>query len=186
MPPKRRVILYIAASLDGFIAGPDGNVDWLTPFPGEDHGYAEFIASIDTLIMGRKTYDQMLSFGDWPHGTMRSIVLTSSPLPDERPARVEAWSDGADALDAVRDGGDGKDIWLVGGARTAQEFVARGLVDRLEIYVVPVVLGDGVRLFAGGNRGIKLCLLESRPYSSGVVMLAYGLAPSREPPSGVV
>lgn len=183
MHRQRRIILYIAASVDGFIAGPDGNVDWLTPFQAEDHGYGEFVASIDTLIIGRKTYDQMLGFGDWPHRCKRVIVLTSAPLTAGYPRGVEAWSDGVDALAAELGETDGKDIWLVGGARTAQSFLARGLVDRLEIYVVPVVLDSGVRLFAGGNRGIKLRLLDTKPFPSGVVMLAYGLVHPRETPA---
>ena len=183
MTRQPRIILYIAASLDGFIAGPDGNVDWLTPFPGEEHGYADFIASVDTLIVGRKTYDQMLGFGAWPHSNMRSIILTSSPLPDGSPAGVEARLDCADALAGALEGTDGKDIWLVGGARTAQAFLALGLVDRIEIYIAPVVLGAGVQLFAGGNRGIKLCLLDTRPFPSGVVMLAYGLVHRRQTPA---
>ena len=93
------IIVYIAASLDGFIATPDGGVDWLAPYQA-DYGYDAFIASVHTLVMGGATYDQMRGFGDWPHGGKRILVVTSRPLGDNVPAGVEAWPDGVDALGA--------------------------------------------------------------------------------------
>ena len=165
------IIVYIAASLDGFIATPDDGVDWLAPYPA-DYGYDAFIASVGTLVMGRATYDQMRGFGDWPHGGKRVVVLTSRPLGDDAPAGVEAWSDGVDALGTCLRASAG-DVWIVGGAKAVRAVLDRGLVDRLDRFVIPALLGDGIPLFERSPVGNTARLEAAHPYADGVVRLTY-------------
>ena len=140
------IIVYIAASLDGFIATLDGGVDWLNPYQAGDYGYDAFIASIHTLVMGRATYDQMRGFGDWPHGAKRVVVVTSRPLGEDAPTGVEAWPGDMDILGPELRTSPG-DVWIVGGAQVVRALLDRGLVDRLDVFVIPELLGDGISLF---------------------------------------
>jgi dihydrofolate reductase len=172
-----RIRLYIAISLDGFIADKTGGVDWLRPYESEDVGFNAFLSEISTVVTGRRTYDQARGFGQWPYAGKRVIVLTHRPLESDRPAGVESYAGDIDALSAQlkreRDG----DVWLLGGAMVAQEFLDRGLVDRIELYLIPVLLGDGVRLFTRLDRSRTLAFSDARSYSNGIVGLIYELGP---------
>ena len=165
---------YLAASLDGFIGGPDGDVSWLEPYPAESLGFDEFLDGIDTIVMGRASYEQVLGFGAWPYGDKRTIVLTSRRLVNT-PSGVETWGGDAGTLVAEVRSRAGRDIWLFGGAKTAKLFLDRGLVDRIELFVVPILIGQGIPLFEAGPGQHKLHLQTATPRAQGVVQLVYAL-----------
>jgi len=179
---SRRVHLYIASSLDGYIAGPDESIDWL--FTDADYGYTDFIAGIDTIVMGRKSYELALNFGDWPYPSGReSIVFTrGSRKPDAR-VRFTARSP-REEIEELR-GRSGGDIWLLGGGVLVQSFLEEGLVDTLQLGLHPTVLGGGIPLFPAGTPHTNFRLLSSTPWPSGLVMLNYEVLRSeREEKSG--
>jgi dihydrofolate reductase len=171
--PLPEVVYYVAASLDGFIATPDGSVAWLAPFEGsgEDYGYAEFLAGVDGLVMGRRTYEQSLGFGPWPYGAKPAWVFSHAPVQavdgvavtDRSPAQVVAE---AAALGLRR-------LWLVGGATLAASFRGAGLISEYIVSVMPVVLGGGVPLLSTPGTPEDLRLVEATTYADGVVQLRY-------------
>lgn len=167
--------LYIAQSLDGYIARPDGGIDWLRPFDDVDYGYNAFIRDIGTVVIGRKSYDVARSFGDWPYKTMRSLVITSSPLADAPPNVTRVGADIARLATALRAAG-AKDTWIMGGAMTINAFLAAGAVDRIDLFTIPVLLGDGVRLFVEGRPETPLKFLGSQVYDKGLARLSYARA----------
>jgi dihydrofolate reductase len=145
-----RFRLYLAQSLDGYIADERGGVDWLTAY-GEPEGYAEFLAETGAIVMGRRSFDQMLTFGPWPYGERRTVVLTHHPLPQGAPGAAEAWS-GADVEPLAQDlrTTTRGDVWLFGGGSAMGPFIDADLVDTIEIAIIPIVLGAGIRLFDAG------------------------------------
>ena len=164
-----RVRLYFATSLDGFIADGDGGVDWLHPYNTPEAGYAEFLAEIRTVVLGRATYDHARGFGPWEYAGKRGIVWTSRALADlpegvERYDRDEA--ELARRLRALEDG----DVWIVGGAKTQAALL--GAVDLVDVFVVPLVLGGGVPMF-GAVSSKRLRLVESGAFRNGLVHLRY-------------
>ena len=166
---------FIAASVDGYIADKDGKIDWLKPFERVDYGYDDFIATIGTVVLGRTTYDQIASFGiGWPYAGKRGFIVTSKAISDP-PERVEAWQDGVENLVPVLRAIDDGDIWIVGGAQLHSTFLAAGELDRLELFLIPVLLGDGVPLFSSGETNCRLSLNGARSLGSGMVRLDYGL-----------
>ncbi len=167
----RKIILYIAASLDGYIAGPNHELDWLPT--GQDYGYKEFIAGIDILLVGRKTYDLMIEHGWWDYPGMKAYIFSRQPGQMAKDANVTFIAgDPANVVAEIRKT-DGKDIWLVGGGELAKSFLDTGLVDEAVIAIVPVVLGDGIPLFPKGTRRTKFRLTELRKFDSGLIMLNY-------------
>jgi dihydrofolate reductase len=172
-----RIRLYVAVSLDGFIADTSGGVEWLQPYETEDVGFSAFFREIGAIVSGRRTYDQSRGFPSWPYPGKRVVVLTSRPLDVEPPDGVEAYRGDltllADKLKRETSG----DIWILGGARVAQDFLERGLIDRIELYIIPVLLGDGVRLFSTVDHARTLAFSEAKPYPNGIVGLIYELAP---------
>jgi dihydrofolate reductase len=183
---KPAIVLFIAMSLDGYIARPDGSVDWLAPFEGagEDYGYGCLISRVGGLLMGRRTYEQVLGFDPWPYGTRPVFVLSSRtlPTPGESDVSFVAGSP-SDLVTAARRATD-RPLWLVGGARLAQSMLAAGLVDELEIALVPVLLGDGISLFGSPAPPGDLALAEARTYRSGLVMLRYRVGRAGAQPTG--
>ena len=163
------VVLYIAVSLDGFIADVQGGIDWLAPFEANDYGYEDFVAGVDCLVMGRATYDQVRSFGDWPYDGKRVVVMTTRPLGADTPQGITAWQGDDVATLAALPG----TIWLVGGTGAIRPFLAAGLVDRMRLFVMPLLLGDGIRLF-DGHAAVALRLQASHRHADGVVELDYG------------
>ena len=167
-----KIVYYVAASLDGYIADMDGGVDWLPQGESEDYGYADFYAGVDALVMGRRTYDQVLGFGQWPYAGKPVYVFTTHP-PDDNPHGVQFVQD--DAVDFVRDVATQYDgtVWLMGGADLAEQFRRAGLIDEYMIHVMPTILGRGVPLFGGDAPPTRLQLVDSRAYDDGIVMLHY-------------
>lgn len=163
--------VYIAQSLDGFIATIDGGVEWLAPFPAGLFGFESFIERIGTIVMGRTTYEQVRTFGDWPYAATRTIVLTSHAL-DDPPELVEAWQGGVAGLTAELEASEERDVWVLGGARTITTFLEADRIDQIELFVIPVLLGAGVPLLdLMEPRPLRLDAAE--PLDYGVVRLEY-------------
>jgi dihydrofolate reductase len=169
-----RIVYYVAISADGFVATLDGGVDWLTPFQetGEDYGYADFFASIDGLIMGRTTYDQVLGFGEWPYTDKPCWVLSSRPLESKKPT-IMASSESPDALTRRLAAVGYRRLWLVGGATTACAFENLKLVTDYILTVIPVFLGQGLSLFSAPVGTGRLVLAGTRTYAGGVAQFSY-------------
>lgn len=161
------VVLYIAMSLDGFIAREDGSVDWLNSIEDTPEAlarYESFYNSIDTLVMGRATYDQVLGFGTWPYeGKVTHVVSHRGAEPDDPNTEVR-FTDRS-IIDLVRfcKQESKKDLWLVGGASLIDQFEAEGLIDRLRITVVPIRLGSGIPLFRCGRPQERYEFVEAVP-----------------------
>lgn len=199
-PPDRAAAsVYIATSIDGYIAGGGGSLAFLDPFnahdrvdpvtgeAGDDLGYAAFLASVDALVMGRNTYDAVAAMDvDWPYGKLRVVVLTSRPLqPPPSAAGTVDVAGGNPAALLARLAAEGvQRVWVDGGA-TVSRFLAAGLVSSMTLTTVPVVLGGGVRLFGGGGGqgtaaplpvdGQRWMLIACRSWPDGVVQRTYEL-----------
>ncbi|MCU9949935.1 dihydrofolate reductase family protein [Pseudomonas solani] len=177
------LIYYVAATLDGYIARPDGSVDWLQPLEqsGDDHGYGAFYDSIDGLLMGRGTYETVLAMGGaWPYPGKPCTVLTRAELEPAAPQVRIAHNTPAEALAELAEAGC-KRVWLVGGGSLAGTCYAAGLIDELIVSVVPHLLGAGIQMFATGLER-RLQLHEQRSFATGVVQLHYKLLPEAPNP----
>lgn len=166
----------LAVSLDGFIADPDGGTDWFDAFPAIATGFESFLARIDTLVMGRATYDRLRAgaAGGWPYPGRRCLVVTSHSL-DTAPDEVEPWlGDLAELADELHRGGGG-DVWVVGGGTAIRAFLDLGAIDYLDLLLVPCLRGDGRRLFPPSEIGDGLTLLSATALEGGVVALSYRL-----------
>jgi dihydrofolate reductase len=170
------VILYIASSLDGYIADRAGRVDWLEPFnqAGEDYGYSAFLDGVGTLLMGARTYRQVRGFGDWPYHGKRTIVFSHHEVGLDAPDGIEVHRGDPGPLLERLLGPSDMDIWLVGGCELIAQFVAIDAIDEYRIFLMPVILGSGIPLFTPGNPARDLQLEHVRSYVNGVVELRYG------------
>src|SRR3989304_9265966 len=170
----KNIILYIAASLDGFIARKNGSVDWLAPYEKgqEDYGYNEFYKKIGTVIMGNNTYKQVLSFGEFPYRGKDCFVFTriKDKLEDENVTFV---SKSAKDFISQLNLRDNKNIWLLGGASIIDEFLKFDLIEEFIITVIPILLGDGIPLFKGKSNEKKLKLINVKTFDPGLVQLHY-------------
>ena len=166
----RRVKLCVATSLDGYIAGPNEEIDWL--FSDQDYGMGRFFASIDTLLIGRKTYDFMVGQGQSSYDGLRNIVFSRSPR-DAVPDDVE-WvtEDAAEFVNALKRE-EGKDIWLFGGGDLFMSLLESGVVDDLTVAVHPIVLGGGLSLYPGEWGSTRLQLMDVETFTTGLVLLIY-------------
>jgi dihydrofolate reductase len=175
--PEIRVSVFIAASLDGFIARSDGDVSWLDEYAplGEDDdaGYSELFNSIEAMIMGRGTFEKVLTF-EWPYGAKPITVLSStlSHVPEKHKDSVRiASSTPSEVLEKMAAEGY-QHIYLDGG-QVIQSFLREGLVDDLTLTIIPVLLGEGIPLFGHLEKDIKLDLLKTRSWENGFVQTKY-------------
>jgi dihydrofolate reductase len=173
--PRPRCSVYIAASLDGFIARANGAIDWLSVVerPGEDYGFKDFFDSVDALVMGKKTYETALGFDTWPYAGKRVVVLTHS-------ARAPRYGEEIVSGDLTelteRLGSEGvKHVYVDGGSVIAQ-FLAARLIDDVTLSVIPILLGEGVPLAPRIGRDVALELTGHRAFESGLVQLRYRVA----------
>ena len=168
--------VFIATSLDGFIARADGGLDWLPPGGGEPHGYDEFIATVDALVIGRNTFETVLTFDEWPYGEKPVFVLSTRPLaPAPAGAVVERMSgDPAEIVSQLA--ARGVRHAYVDGGITIQRFLRAGLIQRLVITRIPVLIGAGIPLFGATERDILLEHVATRQYESGLVQSEYVVA----------
>ena len=170
----RKVKLFIANSLDGYIARPDGNVDWL--FTDGDYGMRDFFKSVDTALMGRKTYDWSLSFGGAPDAFkgMTYYVFSRSQKSGAAEGAQFVSGDIRSFVESLRQA-EGRDTWLMGGGELVESFLKERLIDEFILTVHPIILGLGIRLFRGENQQTDLKLIKCKPYKSGIVQLHYSL-----------
>lgn len=174
MEPQRKLYLFIAMSLDGHIAAPDGDISFLPPIDpeGEDYGYAGFIEKVDTVILGRKTYDKILSMNvQAPYGQRTVYVLTHSPKEPE--GNLQYYSGNLKELITRLRNEPGRNIYCDGGADTIHQLLEEDLIDEMIISIIPVLLGEGIALFKGGLQEKKLSLLTVSAYENGLVKLHY-------------
>ena len=174
MTSERKVILYIAMSLDGYIATENGDIGFLSMVEQEgiDYGYAEFIRTIDTVIMGRKTYDKVLSLGiEFPHSDKETYVITRTAKTDI--GSIRFYSGSLINLVAKLKAGKGKNIYCDGGAEIVTLLLSENLIDEFYISIIPVLLGKGILLFKTGRPELKLILKSTRQFEKGLVQLHY-------------
>ena len=171
--------VFIATSLDGFIARADGGIDWLPVGGGEPHGFEEFMASVDALVMGRNTYETVLPFDPWPYGEKPVFVLSTRALaPAPRGAVVEHMSGPPTEIVSRLAARGVRHIYVDGGI-TIQRFLQAGLIQRLIITRIPVLLGSGIPLFGPLDRDIVLRHVATRALGSDLVQSEYVVAPDR-------
>jgi len=171
--------VFVGTSVDGFIARPNGDLDFLPLDGGEPHGYDEFMASIDVIVIGRKTFETVLSFPTWPYGGKRVVVLSSKPvdLSAVRGGVVEQMT-GSPAEIAAKLAASGARHAYVDGGITIQRFLRAGLIHRLTITRVPVMIGDGIPLFSKLPHDVRLRHVATQHYPSGLVRTEYQVAGS--------
>ena len=169
--------VFIAASLDGFIARTDGAIDWLDVADhsgGEDHGYQAFADTVDVLVMGRNSFDKVLTFGEWPYGDQKVAVLTHRPLeiPKGAEETLEALAGSPEEV-VERLAERGAQHLYIDGGGTLQQFLRAGLIQQLIITTIPVLLGSGIPLFGPLDGDVKLSLLDCKSYPDGLVQKRY-------------
>jgi len=171
---ERKVILYIAMSLDGYIATENNDLDWLSivESPNEDYGYENFVQGVDTVIMGRKTYDKVLSFGvEFPHKDRKCYVISRERNGFDE--NVEYYSGNLKNL--IEDLKDkvGSNIFIDGGSEIVNELLKIDMIDEFVISIVPIFLGSGIRLFKDGRPKLPLSLKSTKKFTTGLVQLWY-------------
>jgi len=171
---SRQVILYIAMSLDGFIAKDEDNIDFLSivDVPGEDYGYYSFEKEVDTLIWGRKTYDKLLSFGvDFPHSDKKCYVLSKTKSGADE--NVTFYNGELKDLIETLKQQEGKNIYCDGGGEVVFELLKHALIDKMIISIIPHLVGNGIRLFRENRPEQNLKCTRSITFPSGLVQLWY-------------
>jgi len=180
MKAQRKIIVYIATSADGYIARPDGDVEWLNRRPRDvDYGMKEFYATIDTILWGRKTYDWLLNYHK-ERGRTKGLFDTKlenyvfSRTPPTRPAPgVQFVSEPIEAFAQRLRATPGTHIWMMGGGGLIASFLDAGEIDEFDIHVMPLFIGEGIPLVAPRPRDVSLRLRSSKKYTDGVVRLRY-------------
>jgi dihydrofolate reductase len=171
------ISVFIGTSLDGFIARPNGDFDFLPADGGEPHGYNEFIESVDAIVLGRNTFEKVLTLGPWPYGDKRVVVLSGRPVDlSAAVGGVVEQMAGTPAEIVSRLAASGAHHLYIDGGITIQEFLRAGLIQRLIITRVPVLIGDGIPLFGALPRDIRLRHVGTRQYPSGLVSSEYHIA----------
>jgi dihydrofolate reductase len=174
MNGQRKVVLFIAMSLDGYIADAKGDIGFLSAVeqPGEDYGYGEFIQTVDTVVLGRKTYDKVLGFGiPFPHADKQTYVITRTPGPSKD--RIHFYTGNPGDLIRQLKEESGKNIFVDGGAEIVNALLKENLIDEFIISIIPVLLGDGVALFNPNRPGAGLKHVNTRSFGKGLVQLHY-------------
>lgn len=175
------VILYIATSLDGFIARSDGDISWLDKYQGgrEDYGYGDFYKDIGASIMGANTYEKALTLNGGIDNKMPTYVITHRELPIMADADITLYSGKLSGLVNKIRKKTKKNIWLVGGGQLVQGFLKESLLDQIILSTIPVILGDGISLFGNVKQEINFVLIGTKSYKSGIVQTHYKVRHSR-------
>jgi dihydrofolate reductase len=174
--------VFVGASVDGFIARRDGGLDWL-PEVAEEHGYEALIASVDTIVIGRKTFETVLGFGAWAYGDKRVVVLSSRPLDPSAAVALggtvaQMGGEPADIVSSLV--ARGAQHAYVDGGITIQRFLRAGLIDRLVVTRIPVLIGEGIPLFGSLPRDVPLRHIATRSFPSGLVQSEYDVVASSQ------
>ncbi len=167
----KKIILFIASSLDGHIAREDHSIDWL--FTDQDYGYKEFYGSIDTVLMGMTTYQKMLEMGSGYHYKGKKGYVFSRDKKIKKDENVEFVSEIVPFVKKLKNTNGEKAIWVVGGSEIISVLLNAKLIDEFLIFVHPIILGKGIPLFKNINSKAKLRFVKSKSYSSGLVKLHY-------------
>jgi len=169
-----RASVFIGTSVDGFIARPGDELDFLPPGGGEPHGYTEFFASVDAILIGRRTFEIVMAFPEWPYGDKRVVVLSSRPLDFStvRGGTVEQMSGSPGEIVSQLAASGAQHAYVDGGV-TIQQFLRAGLIQRLTITRVPVLIGQGIPLFGVLPHDIRLRHIATQHYPSGLVKTEY-------------
>ena len=181
MTKRRKIIVHIATSADGFIARRDGSLDWLTsrPAPKGFYGLPTFARSIDAKIVGRKTFDLSVQLGARFTADDVHYVFSRRPAPPSVPPGVEFVTESIGAfVERLRERA-GKNIWMMGGGEIIAAFLDAGAIDEFVISVVPTFIGEGIPLVAPNHRDVPLHLRSAKSFPDGVVQLHYDVAPKR-------
>jgi dihydrofolate reductase len=175
MSIRRKIIVHIATSADGYIARPDGDLEWLTsrPAPEDFYGMNAFMRSIDATVLGRKTYEVSLRMGAPFDSKSRTIVFSRGPAPADAPAGVEFVSEDIGPFVRRLRAQPGKDIWLMGGGDIIASFLDEQAIDEFVISVAPVFIGEGIPLIAPRHRHVPLELLSLERFEDGLVQSRY-------------
>lgn len=168
-----KVSVFVGTSVDGFIARPNGNLDFLPHGGGEPHGYNEFIATVDAIVIGRKTFETVLAMEGWPYEKKRVVVLSSRPVDLSKASGAVEHMRGSPAEIVAQLAASGAKHLYVDGGITVQGFLRAALVQRLVITRVPVLIGDGIPLFGSLPRDVRLHHIATRSYASGLVQSEY-------------
>jgi dihydrofolate reductase len=171
---NRKVILYIAISLDGYIAQPNDDLGFLSIVEqeGQDYGYGAFVETVDTVILGRKTYDKVMSMGfDFPHADKDVYIITRTPRPNV--GSVQFYTQDLQSLVHKLKSENGKNIFCDGGAEIVNELLKNDLIDEFIISVIPILVGNGTRLFKDGRPEQKLELVSVKSFDKGLTQLHY-------------
>ena len=168
---KTDIVYYLAASIDGYIAKSNGDVDWLAPYFIPELGFHDFIEEIGTVAMGRATFEKILSFGQWPYSGKPGLIVTHRPLPGFDADLAQASGSSADIASALAAAGPGP-YWLVGGAQLAGQLLADRMITRIDHFIIPEIIGEGIpALFL--QRHMPMDLIGTQTFSNGVVCLSY-------------
>jgi dihydrofolate reductase len=172
---RRNVVVHIATSADGYIARPDGDLEWLTsrPKPAGFYGIGAFMNTIDTMLIGRKTYEMGLRLGGKFDSKNRTIVFSRQPPPADAPSGVEFVNDGVGEFVSRLREQPGKDIWLMGGGELIASFLDERAIDEFIVTQTPVFIGDGIPLIARRHLHVPLDLQSVERFEDGVVQLHY-------------
>src|SRR3954452_23992922 len=168
-----KMSVFIGVSVDGFIARPDGALDWLPADGGEEHGYEAFIATVDALVIGRKTYETVLGFDTWPYGEKPVYVLSTQPLAPAPPGALVERLSGHPAELLAQLAARGVGHVYVDGGITIQGFLEAGLIQRLIITRIPVLLGSGIPLFGPLPHDVHLTHVATKSFNGGLVQSEY-------------
>jgi dihydrofolate reductase len=186
MTKRRKIIVYIATSADGFIARPDGNVDWLNrPRTAGDYGMGEFFKTIDTILWGHKTYRMGLEMNKGSlglYGSRSKNYIFSRRPPKKHAPDVEFVKEPISEFAKRLRASTGKDIWMMGGGGIIASFLDVGEIDEFIIHVIPTFIGEGIPLIAPKHRLVSLKLLSVRDYSDGVLRLHYAVKHKKTKP----
>ena len=164
----RKVKLFIATTLDGYIAGPNGEIDWLQAGVGHDYGYERFYASIDTTLMGNSTYQLTLTAPKFPYPDKSNYVFTrGTPPPDTSDVRFVSGDIAAFVRSLKQE--SGKDVWLVGGGQVSTVMLNQGLIDEMIMTIFPLVLGEGIPLFAPGATHSQFKTVGCQSHETGLI-----------------
>lgn len=174
-----KTVLYIAASLDGFVAGKNDDLSWLDPYNGVEYGYNEFFAGIGAIIVGSRTYDIEVAHG-WENAHPVPTFVMTHRVTARKPQRSDVVFTNDDIAEVLKKAKQltQKVVWIEGGADLARQFLIRGLIDDIVLSIVPVILADGIRLFGDLGKQISLSLREAKQFDKGLVQLVYRTAKS--------
>jgi len=172
---QRKVIVHIAASADGYIARPDGDLEWLTsrPAPKGFYGMEAFMKTVDTMVIGRKTYEESLKLGGTFDSTSRTFVFSRQKPPAKIPKGVEFVNEAIGPFISRLREQPGKDIWLMGGGELIASCLDEKVIDEFVVSVVPVFIGDGIPLIARRDRHVPMTLKSVERFDDGLVQLHY-------------